>query len=95
MACDKPLGFCDPFAEVRRDYIKLRHPQVQSLKRRRVRGCWRLNARLFVVLPERECEPVSLVDGWFNTHIQTRHGTSMLGERTRDLDLKAERLLPH
>ena len=39
MARDKPLGFADAVAEVRRNDVELRHTHMQPLKRRRVGGC--------------------------------------------------------
>src|SRR3954453_9714992 len=93
MASKEPLGFADAVAEVRRNDVELRHTHMQPLKRLRVARYRRIDTRLFVVPPQREGEPVSLKDAWFNTRVETRNGASDLREPPCDLDLKLERLL--
>src|SRR5438270_2890240 len=66
---------------------------MQPLKRLRVARCRRIDTGLFVVPPHCDGEPVSLVDTWFNTRVETRNGASDLGEPACDLELKLERLL--
>ncbi len=94
MARNKPLGFRDAVAEVRRNDIESRHTRMKPLERLRIRGWRSLDARLLVVLPEREREPVSLIDARLNTGVQRRNRALVLSKPPRNLNLKVERFLP-
>src|SRR5215218_9235931 len=92
MASEEALSFADAVAEVRRNDVELRHTRMQPLKCLCVARCRRIGTGLFVVPPQCEGEPVSLVDTWLHTRVETRNGASDLGEPPCDLDLKLERL---
>ena len=78
--------------EVRHSDIDLRHTGMQPLKRLRIVGRWNLLTCLFVVGPERDHEPVPLIDTRFHSGLKARHGGLDLSKPSSNLNFSLERL---